>query len=169
MNCRDRPIDQMGRLSDPVVMSIRDASFVAAFVAIMLIGAASQAEAMDNNPERATPVTVCEIKREEASGRGQARLVSITTHAYHEYHGGFFLSEPGCVDPSDGTGLLEIHLPAGQGLSDFPELLKLVSDEWLHDAIGRRVYCICVGEVSFDRGYAVFTIRQAEKVWASRH
>lgn len=162
------PLTKWGRVGDPGVMSTRDARFFAAFLVIMLFGAARQADARGSDREQATSAMVCEIKREAASGGGHARLVSITTHAYHEYHGGFFLSELDCVDPLDGTGILEIHLPAGQVWSDFPELMNLYSEEWLSRAKGMRTYCTCVGKLTFRGRNPVFTVHRA-RVWASRH
>lgn len=108
-----------------------------------------------------TTRTVCELKTMAAHGYQGTYLVTITSAAHYDFEYGYFLKDYGCVDPVDGTGLLEIELPTGSRLDDFPELAKLSSQTWIADAVGKVPRCTCVGTVSFEHGNVTLTLKEA--------
>jgi len=97
----------------------------------------------------------------------RADLVIVTAVAHYDFENGYFLQDLGCSDPVDATGLLEIELPAGSRIEDFPELAKLSSRTWLAGAVGKKARCTCIGTASFEHGNLTFTLKRAKAVWAS--
>ncbi|WP_093012424.1 hypothetical protein [Sphingobium sp. YR768] len=125
----------------------------------LLIGAtATPAGTAETAP---TTRTVCELKTMAAHGRHGTYFVSITAAAHYDFEYGYFLQDYGCVDPVDGTGLLDIALPTGSRLDGFPELAKLSSQTWIAGAVGKVPRCTCIGIVSFEQGNVTFTLKEA--------
>ncbi|WP_139216573.1 hypothetical protein [Sphingomonas sp. NFR04] len=93
--------------------------------------------------------------------------VSVTALAYYDFEHRYFLQDIGCSDPIDGTGLIQIELPNGYRIEEFPELLKLSSQSWLASMAGKKPRCTCVGAASFEHGQVTFILEEAEAVWAS--
>lgn len=119
---------------------------------------------------RAVPATVCEINHGRFQRYQRGRLVSITASAWYDFEHGYFLGDPGCMkgkDLENLTGLLRIDFPAKTTDWDYPELAKVASQEWLKGAIGKYVYCTCVGTVTYSAGYPKFVLDHAERVWIS--
>ena len=140
--------------------------------ALLISGCAAQvgpssAEALSPN-QRPLVASVCEINREAASAQRRSRLVSITAGAWYDFEYGYKLIDDGCGDPM--TGLLPVSFPPGTSHAippdGYPELAKLHSDEFMRSALGKRIYCKCVGEVTFSDGHPTFLLHRAEKVWA---
>lgn len=147
----------------------RDASF---FVALILSGCAAPVSATeleigasDPRPEVAT---VCALNREEVSGKGRARTVSITTSIGYDFEYGYQLWDSGCDAGPRVDDMLPIDFRPGTSKlippAEFPELAKLHSDTFLRTAFeGKKdVYCRCVGEITYPNGVATFLLDSAE-------
>jgi hypothetical protein len=126
---------------------------------------ATEANASLQVPEVAT---VCQLNKDEASGSGRARLVSITTTVSYNLEYGYQLWDHGCEPGPRVDDLLPIDFPPGTSRNippdEFPELNKLHSDAFLRAAFEAKkgIYCRCVGEVSYPNGIATFVLRRAE-------
>lgn len=112
--------------------------------------------------------TVCQLNKDEASGNGRARMVSITTHIWYDFEYGYQLRDNGCQPGPRVDDLLPINFPPGTSghipPDEFPELIKLHSDAFLRASFKAKkgIYCRCVGEISYPDGIATFVLRRAE-------
>ena len=114
--------------------------------------------------------TVCEINRSNSQYLKGKRAVSITAAVSYDFEYGFALQDPRCMKGRDLANvhfLLRIAFRPGKSAWDDPELAKAGMQDWLKDAIGKYVYCTCVGTVSYAEGYPTFVLDHAERVWAS--
>jgi hypothetical protein len=115
----------------------------------------------------AASATVCEINHGTSP---RVRTVSITAFVEYDFEHGFYLEDPRCEkgkDLSNLAFLLRIDSSPSKSGWDDPELAKAGSQEWLKGAIGKHVYCTCIGRVSYSDGYPKFVLDHAERVWAS--
>jgi hypothetical protein len=135
-----------------------------AFLASILALASPQAA---NPPEAAPAVPLCALISEAAArAGGPSRTVSITADIVDEMHHGPFLSWwPHCQDSVGNTGILHISFPEGQ---EFAELDRLHDSDFRRASLGKRIYCTCIGEISYPNGHPRFVLRRVVRVWASR-
>jgi hypothetical protein len=110
----------------------------------------------------ATPSSLCAIKDAALDKTPKARVVSLTAVPYYDFEHGYFLSDNACHDRVDGTGVVRIEAPRGKDLGDFPELMKLSSQDFLRANQGKHVRCRCVGRVSYTGHFPRFELLSIE-------
>ncbi len=117
-----------------------------------------------------TPVakaeTICSIKNGvRQPGKRKSRLVSITAVPVLERHHGLHLFEPRCRDRLDGTGAIDVALPSGKRLSDYAELNRAVSQDYLAANVGKRIMANCTGIVTYSDNYVQFELASDCRIW----
>jgi len=140
--------------------------------ALLVAGCATQAGTTGtaaNAPYQAPDVaTVCQLNKDEASGNGRARMVSIIAPVSYNFEYGYQLWDIGCEPGPRVDNLLPINFPPGTSRhippDEFPELNKLHSDAFLRASFEAKkgIYCRCIGEISYPDGIATFVLHRAE-------
>jgi hypothetical protein len=135
----------------------------------ILVSVASQtASGTVTVPIEPAAETVCSIKNASLRKRlPRPRLVVITAHPFYDRHSGYYLSDPGCTDRVDGTGLIEIKLPMGKRIADYPELHKTNDQSFLAANNGKRLHIKCIGTVSYTQRQTRFLLQGDCGVWAT--
>jgi len=137
----------------------------------MALSAFFLAAASPPNPANQAPaVPLCTLVSEgEARARADAppRLVSVTADIASERHHGLYLSwYPRCRDSVANVGQVGVDLPEGQLTVAGLEILS--DRDFRAFSLGKRIYCTCVGEISYPNGYPHFVLRGVVRIWASR-
>ncbi len=115
-------------------------------------------------------VSLCSILSKNIAFQREwdGKLISVTAMAYYDFEHGFFLRDVDCAEQSVGNlAVIEINLPEGKSEMDFPDLKKLWSQDFMKNSLGRRIYCTCVGKMSYSNGYPRFTLSSVKKVWTA--
>lgn len=136
--------------------------------AILVSVAPQAASGTMTAPIEPTAETVCSVKN--ASLRKHVprpRLVVITAHPFYDRHSGDYLSDPGCTDRVDGTGLIQIELPKGKRIADYPELGKATDQSFLAANSGKRLHIRCTGTVRYAKRQTRFRLNGDCQVWAT--
>lgn len=119
---------------------------------------------------QAVRATVCEVQKAYSPAERRTRLVSITAHVTYNFEVGYILEDPRCMQGEDLgrlAGWMVMQFDRAKLGRNDPELEKLTS-EWIASAIGKRVYCTCVGTVLYSIGERPdFIFDHAERVWAT--
>jgi hypothetical protein len=110
--------------------------------------------------------TVCSIKNwARQPGKLKSRLVSVTAHPVLERHYGLHLSDPRCTDRLDGTGSIQVALPNGKRLSDYPKLNWALSEPFLAANVGKRIVAACTGVVTYSDHSVQFELASDCRIW----
>lgn len=133
-----------------------------AAVAHLLALLALQAPPLDNAPA----VHLCELVSEAAAREGgPSRLVWTTAMLADEVHGGLHLDWwPRCQGSVSNVGLVGLSFPRD---FDYSELDRYSDADFRAASVGKRVYCTCIGEISYPHGYPRFVLLRVVRIWAS--
>jgi hypothetical protein len=115
----------------------------------------------------APATNLCALKQPVPRSARRPRHVSITALVHYDFEHGYFLSDPACRDRIDDTGQIRIDFPRGRQPDGLAELEKAASQDFLKANVGKRLYCQCVGTISYLGSYPIFTLERAERVWAA--